>query len=90
MYGFLILFCYFCAIKVAKKKSNQPQMHFSSMKPTYNTDSDPFGFEEEADDFEAMLYHGINPYAGKKIRPNNPCPCGSGKKYKKCHGRLPS
>ena len=22
----------------------------------------------------------------KKIRPNDPCPCGSGKKYKKCHG----
>ncbi|XPE25171.1 SEC-C metal-binding domain-containing protein [Shigella sonnei] len=19
---------------------------------------------------------------------NNPCPCGSGKKYKQCHGRL--
>jgi tetratricopeptide (TPR) repeat protein len=24
---------------------------------------------------------------GKKILPNDPCPCGSGKKYKKCHGR---
>lgn len=22
----------------------------------------------------------------RKIRPNEPCPCGSGKKYKKCHG----
>ena len=22
-----------------------------------------------------------------KIYPNDPCPCGSGKKYKKCHGR---
>ena len=21
---------------------------------------------------------------GKKIKPNDPCPCGSGKKYKKC------
>ena len=25
--------------------------------------------------------------SGKKILPNDPCPCGSGKKYKKCHGR---
>ena len=25
--------------------------------------------------------------SGKKIMPNDPCPCGSGKKYKKCHGR---
>ena len=23
----------------------------------------------------------------RKIMPNDPCPCGSGKKYKKCHGR---
>ncbi len=23
---------------------------------------------------------------GKKVRPNEPCPCGSGKKYKFCHG----
>jgi preprotein translocase subunit SecA len=22
-----------------------------------------------------------------KVGPNDPCPCGSGKKYKKCHGR---
>ena len=26
----------------------------------------------------------------KKIYPNDPCPCGSGKKYKNCHGRLAS
>src|SRR5579884_3692325 len=25
--------------------------------------------------------------AGRKIGRNDPCPCGSGKKYKKCHGR---
>ncbi|WP_313132758.1 preprotein translocase subunit SecA [Anaerocolumna sp.] len=24
---------------------------------------------------------------GKKIQPNDPCPCGSGKKYKYCHGK---
>jgi preprotein translocase subunit SecA len=25
---------------------------------------------------------------GQKIGRNEPCPCGSGKKYKKCHGQL--
>ena len=25
----------------------------------------------------------------QKIYPNDPCPCGSGKKYKQCHGRKP-
>ncbi|MCZ7646723.1 MAG: preprotein translocase subunit SecA [Planctomycetota bacterium] len=26
--------------------------------------------------------------SGKRILPNEPCPCGSGKKFKKCHGRF--
>jgi len=25
---------------------------------------------------------------GKKVGRNEPCPCGSGKKYKHCHGKL--
>ncbi|HET9200150.1 MAG TPA: SEC-C metal-binding domain-containing protein [Dehalococcoidia bacterium] len=24
--------------------------------------------------------------AGPKVGRNDPCPCGSGRKYKKCHG----
>mgnify|MGYP002622594848 CR=1 FL=1 len=28
-----------------------------------------------------------NPWASEKIGRNDPCPCGSGLKYKKCHGR---
>ncbi|HMS91201.1 MAG TPA: SEC-C metal-binding domain-containing protein, partial [Candidatus Absconditabacterales bacterium] len=28
----------------------------------------------------------VAPQPGDKTRPNDPCPCGSGKKYKKCHG----
>jgi preprotein translocase subunit SecA len=27
-------------------------------------------------------------HVDKRPRPNDPCPCGSGKKYKQCHGRL--
>lgn len=28
------------------------------------------------------------PYRAEKMpRPNDPCPCGSGKKFKNCHGR---
>ncbi|MCW2411960.1 MULTISPECIES: preprotein translocase subunit SecA [unclassified Sphingobium] len=29
-----------------------------------------------------------NPYAGEEISRNAPCPCGSGEKYKHCHGAL--
>ncbi|WP_192457942.1 preprotein translocase subunit SecA [Musicola keenii] len=28
------------------------------------------------------------PYADRKVGRNDPCPCGSGKKYKQCHGRI--
>ena len=28
-----------------------------------------------------------NPYANQKVSRNAPCPCGSGKKYKNCHGK---
>ena len=29
--------------------------------------------------------HDSRKSASKKVGPNEPCPCGSGKKYKKCH-----
>ena len=29
-------------------------------------------------------------HVDKRPRPNDPCPCGSGKKYKQCHGRMES
>lgn len=29
-----------------------------------------------------------NPYANQDVPRNGPCPCGSGKKYKHCHGKL--
>ena len=29
-----------------------------------------------------------NPYAGMDISRNAPCPCGSGNKYKHCHGAI--
>ncbi len=37
-----------------------------------------------------IFYRGDEPYKreSKKIGRNDPCPCGSGKKYKKCCGRL--
>ena len=32
-----------------------------------------------------VKFHGINPVVMKKVGRNEPCPCGSGKKYKNCH-----
>ncbi|MDR3299903.1 MAG: preprotein translocase subunit SecA [Candidatus Accumulibacter sp.] len=44
------------------------------------------------DDYEralaAVAESGGQLRAGQKIGRNDPCPCGSGKKYKQCHGKL--
>jgi len=31
---------------------------------------------------------GANAFAGMRVGRNDPCPCGSGKKFKACHGQL--
>lgn len=39
------------------------------------------------DQLRRMGYEFQEPIHASKIGRNDPCPCGSGKKYKKCHGR---
>jgi len=47
---------------------------------------------EQADEGEAAVATApkAQPFVrqGEKVGRNDPCPCGSGKKYKQCHGRL--
>lgn len=63
--------------------------------------ADPAGLlEQQAADTGMMAKQAFNPadstdYSpaalaarGQAIHRNDPCPCGSGKKYKQCHGRL--
>ena len=39
-------------------------------------------------DTRKNVQHSHTPYIKEKMpRPNDPCPCGSGKKFKNCHGR---
>ncbi|TDI79605.1 MAG: preprotein translocase subunit SecA [Betaproteobacteria bacterium] len=44
--------------------------------------------EEEGSSKEGRGTHQPFVRQGAKIGRNNPCPCGSGKKYKQCHGKL--
>jgi len=39
---------------------------------------------------QASMPAGSRTVGSRKIYPNEPCPCGSGKKYKKCCGHLSS
>lgn len=41
--------------------------------------NDEFEIFEADEDVKPVAHDG-------KIRPNDLCPCGSGKKYKRCHG----
>jgi SWIM/SEC-C metal-binding protein len=42
---------------------------------------------EDITDLEILLNWPKPIEAQKKVRRNDPCPCGSGKKYKKCCGK---
>ena len=43
--------------------------------------------EKRAELYKKCKASGTVRRQGKKIYPNDPCPCGSGKKYKKCCGK---
>jgi preprotein translocase subunit SecA len=53
-----------------------------------------YGADEEAAEAQAQAARGEGVLAAPVVREepkigrNDPCPCGSGKKYKQCHGRL--
>ena len=71
----------------------------TSMKDDDDLDDDEY--DEDLEDEEGEYYpyedveeedaeeaHPIEPVRTMpKIGRNEPCPCGSGKKYKKCHGK---
>ncbi len=42
---------------------------------------------DAANDELKKIIDMINPYINMKVGRNDPCPCGSGSKYKKCHGK---
>ena len=46
------------------------------------------GYDEALGEDEAQPQAAAPADAGPKIGRNDPCPCGSGKKYKHCHGKL--
>jgi len=43
--------------------------------------------QKRQDEMNRQLSHEESPVIDKKIARNDPCPCGSGKKYKSCCGK---
>ena len=62
-----------------RQQQNAGEMEFQHAEASAMT-------EEGSDEKEAAA----TPYVreGRKVGRNEPCPCGSGKKYKQCHGKL--
>ena len=66
----------------------QPQVDHSKMKFEH---AQAQAAEQQAHgNTESSVSDGAQPYIREmpKVGRNEPCPCGSGKKYKRCHGRL--
>jgi preprotein translocase subunit SecA len=71
--------------------SQAPELHFSHAEfnglpvdPGADMQRDPSG------DVAVAEEDPLQPFVrnDRKVGRNEPCPCGSGKKYKQCHGRL--
>jgi preprotein translocase subunit SecA len=75
--------------KVEEQRRHQVPMNFQHAEASPLAAS-----EEEAAQPVAAEEHGeaakAQPFVrtGRKVGRNEPCPCGSGKKYKQCHGKL--
>ena len=77
-YNYVVNHYYYADLYTGSQKSlADPQIHIGDVlkKIVYKNDT-------------ADITYGANGVTVKyKIYPNSPCPCGSGKKYKNCHGR---
>jgi preprotein translocase subunit SecA len=72
--------------QMAMQEQQQPEQDFEFKHEEFHGLTD----EEQAAETSAVAEEEHQPFVreGRKIGRNEPCPCGSGKKYKQCHGRL--
>lgn len=68
-----------------KKRVKELESVFEKNRWKYKIELEP-GKPEDITDLEILLNPPKTRTAEKKVGRNDPCPCGSGKKYKKCCG----
>jgi hypothetical protein len=71
---------------ILKIQGNNIVLNAGKQEPPKPTVS-PIKISQPQDIANKILQINKNVQKPKKVGPNEPCPCGSGKKYKKCHGR---
>jgi preprotein translocase subunit SecA len=73
-------------VQAEAKQERQPQHHdyskYKASKTDADEDSKPNAQPQQQRPEKVQPVH-----VGPKIDRNDPCPCGSGKKFKKCHGQ---
>ena len=70
-------------VEAVEQQGRPSRMEFHHDDPSESSDAAPV-----ADDFGADGVPKTIVREAPKVGRNDPCPCGSGKKYKSCHGRL--
>lgn len=68
-----------------RAKSDEDEERARKMLESMESQNDNVEFNKDND--SATNTTKLTPIRSKKIARNNPCPCGSGKKYKLCHGK---
>jgi preprotein translocase subunit SecA len=78
--------------EIAQAEEAQRRQQQAAPLQFQHPDTGGYGAEEEAAQVEAAMAGGAprQPMVRDmpKVGRNDPCPCGSGKKYKQCHGQL--
>ena len=65
---------------VTKQQMPQPKTDLSQLQTSRNEAAAAAGSREKSKPAPV--------HVEKKVGRNDPCPCGSGKKYKHCHGKM--
>ena len=79
------------AVEIRTKDDLKPddESHVENIRPQHPDSGDMNGTEpEESDDANVAVKQKPVVRHVQKVGRNDPCPCGSGKKYKHCHGKL--
>ena len=73
-----------CRIQVRLKSKEEIEKEQQEREAIYQEQ------QRKADEaaLEVKMREEAKAFAGMHIGRNDPCPCGSGKKYKNCHGRF--
>ncbi|MBR5092500.1 MAG: SEC-C domain-containing protein, partial [Bacteroidales bacterium] len=70
------------------REARQPQAPQRGLKAGRSNDFDRAAQQQQqAIDSSRQQAKQMPVHVEKKVGRNDPCPCGSGKKYKNCHGR---